>query len=92
MTFRFTEGQSIDPATLSIDPTKPSGIQIASAGADRHLQHQGRRGYHARLGGLGDSPNDVIVRFAQDLPDNTYQVTFVGQASYTGPDGNKVRR
>ena len=46
--------------------------------------------------GIGDTPNQVIVRFAQDLPEGQYHATIVGQGSdgvtnlYYGPDGKPV--
>ena len=94
LTFRFTEGQSIDPTTLS-------GIQITRAGAngqfyDPVTNPNDKDDVVITPGwvGVGDKPNEVIVRFAENLPDDIYQVTFVGQArkgqSYYGPDGKVV--
>ncbi len=40
--------------------------------------------------GIGDRPNDVVLRFAESLPDDLYTVSIIGSDSYTGPDGQAV--
>ncbi|MGA2033362.1 MAG: hypothetical protein ABSG68_13980, partial [Thermoguttaceae bacterium] len=91
---RFNPNQIIDPTTLS-------GIEITRAGADgTFFNDPGVSGDKDDVVitpgyiGIGDHPNEVIVRFAQDLPDDLYRVTVVGQGDnndpYYGPDGKLV--
>ncbi|MFH1920060.1 MAG: S8 family serine peptidase, partial [Planctomycetota bacterium] len=81
---RFNEGQVIDPNTLG-------GIQVYRAGADGVFNDGGDGEYDAndRLGdisvelgyiGIGDRTNEVIVRFAESLPDDLYQIQIIGRA------------
>ena len=76
---RFSEGQDIDPTTLG-------GIQTVRSGGDD--------AFDDALGpiddvsveygwiGIGDRTNEVIIRFAETLPDDIYQINILG----TGPD------
>src|SRR5262245_55897112 len=77
ITFRFAQGNSIDPATLS------TGIRVVRAGADGVIDPVGDPtpdDVAVPLGfiGLGDTPREVIMRFAGNLPDDAYQVTLIG--------------
>ncbi|WP_197995863.1 Ig-like domain-containing protein [Gimesia algae] len=63
LTFVFSPGQEIDPTSLG-------GIQIVRSGSDVPIEP----GYV----GIGDNPNEVIVRFASALPDDHYQITIFG--------------
>ena len=40
--------------------------------------------------GIGDRPNDVVLRFAEALPDNDYRISIIGSDGYVGPDGQPV--
>ena len=90
MTLRFNEGQSIDPLTLS-------GIQITRDGAndafyDPVANPDDVDDVVITPGwvGLGDKGNEVIVRFAETLPDDTYRITIVGSDDYQSVDGKDV--
>ena len=70
LTFKFTPGQEIDPASLG-------GIQIVASGLDDDFSNGTvpiTPGYIV----IGDNPNEVILRFAESLPDDTYQITIFG--------------
>ncbi|WP_198000954.1 Calx-beta domain-containing protein [Gimesia fumaroli] len=76
LTFKFTPDQEIDPATLG-------GIQIVRAGENGIIDDINdtnnddiiiQPGYI----GIGDSPNEVILRFAEPLPDDFYQISIYG--------------
>ena len=70
LTFKFTPGQQIDPASLG-------GIQIVRSGLDDDFDN-GTVEIQPGYIGIGDNPNEVIVRFAESLPDDTYQITIFG--------------
>jgi len=72
LTFRFDENQQIDPDTLG-------GIRIIRSGLDGDFANghvQVTPGYL----GVGEAPeqNQVIVRFAESLPDDLYQIKLYG--------------
>lgn len=70
LTFRFDSGQAIDPTTLS-------AIQIFRAGGDGILGTSDDVTVPAsrEVGPLG---NDVILRFAENLPDDRYRALIRG--------------
>ena len=92
---RFNEGQSIDPATLAgirflrtggdaqfeqdlvVDP---NGIRWVPNPANTVRDVVVPIGYI----GIGDRPNEVIVRFAENLPDDTYRLVIVGDDTISG--------
>lgn len=71
LTFQFTPGQQIDPASLG-------GIQIVRSGLDGTFNDGNEVIIQPGFIGLGDAPNEVIVRFAESLPDDNYQITIFG--------------
>ncbi|WP_298858857.1 Calx-beta domain-containing protein [uncultured Gimesia sp.] len=76
LTFKFTPGQEIDPATLG-------GIQIVRSGENGMIDDINDPLYddiviQPGYIGIGDNPNEVILRFAESLPDDTYQITIYG--------------
>ena len=75
--FRFSEGQVIDPNSLQ------QGIRVQRAGLDGVFGDPNNTDVTIIPGfvGIGDRPREVIMRFAENLPDDAYQVTLVG----TGP-------
>lgn len=75
LTFQFTPGQQIDPATLG-------GIQFVRSGSDGTFSDGNEVIIQPGYIGIGDNPNEVIVRFAESLPDDNYQITIFG----TGAD------
>lgn len=75
LTFRFNEGQAIDQATID------QGIRIVRSGLDGEFVNDAidvEPGY----AGIGEFPNEVIVRFAETLPDDLYRIVVDG----TGAD------
>ena len=40
--------------------------------------------------GIGDRSNDVVLRFAESLPDDNYRISIIGSEGYVGPDGQLV--
>jgi len=85
LTLRFSEGQRIDPTTLDAiqlvraggdgqfgpGGSSPDIVVLAGSVAANDWQQKGWRG-------LGDKPNEVILRFAEALPDDLYQIQIVG--------------
>ncbi len=72
LTFRFSDGQEIDPNTLD-------GIVIRRAGGDGVVGNA--RDVVVEPGYLGvDSqfPNRVVARFAEPLPEDVYQIDIIG--------------
>ncbi|MCE5266813.1 MAG: hypothetical protein LLG00_02875, partial [Planctomycetaceae bacterium] len=86
----------------TIDSTTLSGIQITRAGANGKFYDPVSNpndtddvvvvpGYI----GIGDTANEVVIRFSDTLPDDQYRVTIVGQGwdgthTYYGPDGKQL--
>ncbi|WP_417391247.1 Ig-like domain-containing protein [Gimesia sp.] len=75
LTFVFSPGQEIDPDSLG-------GIQIVRSGSDGTFADGNEVLIQPGYVGIGDNPNEVIVRFASALPDDHYQITILG----TGAD------
>tara|TARA_R110002111_G_scaffold256979_3_gene324753 strand:- start:89044 stop:104352 length:15309 start_codon:yes stop_codon:yes gene_type:complete len=71
LTFKFTPGQQIDPASLG-------GIQFVRSGLDGTFGDGNEVLVQPGYIGIGDNPNEVIVRFAESLPDDHYQITLFG--------------
>ncbi len=68
LTFRFDEAQQIDPATFA-------GIQITRAGSDGAFGTDDDVRIQPGLVTLGDiRQNEVVVRFAENLPDDHYRI------------------
>ena len=67
---RFSEGKVIDPSSLA-------GIEVYRAGGDGIFDSNDIK---VGLGyiGIGDNSNEVIVRFAENLPDDLYQFRIIG--------------
>lgn len=71
LTFRFSEGQIIDPASLG-------GIQIVRSGFDGSIGDGNDTFITPGYIGIGDRPNEVVARFADALPDDLYQIRIIG--------------
>src|SRR5690349_4365412 len=73
--FRFEDGSVIDPASLG-------GIEIVRAGGDgvfnNFIGPGGDKAVPIGFRGIGEHPNEVIVRFAESLPDDLYRITVKG--------------
>jgi hypothetical protein len=71
LTFRFSEGQIIDPTTLG-------GVQIVRSGFDGVIGNGNDVFITPGYIGIGDRSNEVVARFADALPDDLYQIRIVG--------------
>ena len=74
LTFRFDDGQVIDLNSLD-------GIQITRGGADGELLTDDDIVIEPGFVGMGKSPNEVIFRFAETLPDDVYRIDIFGSTS-----------
>ena len=72
LTLRFDEDQRLDPATLD-------SVQVTRAGDDGQLGTDDDVRIVPGLVSLGDdSPNEIVVRFSETLPDDRYKVEVFG--------------
>ena len=71
LTFRFSGNQTIDTATLD-------GIQLTRAGSDGAFGDANEVAIQPGYAGLGETPNEVILRFSEALPDDLYQIDIFG--------------
>ena len=74
LTFRFAEGQQMvdDEAILT------GGIQIVRSGGDDSFGESNDTLVDYGWIGIGDDPNEVVVRFAETLPDDLYRIYLIG--------------
>jgi len=72
--FQFDTDDAINPATLS-------GFQLSRAGDNGVLGDQDDVVVAAGYRGLGVSPNEVILRFAEALPDDVYGIHVDGSVT-----------
>jgi len=95
LVLRFNEGQAIDPATLAgirfirsggdnqfeknLDTTGPAPQWVTNP-ANTVRDVVVPIGYV----GIGDRPNEVVVRFAENLPDDLYRLVIVGDTTIAG--------
>ncbi len=75
LTLHFDENQQIDPATLSAIQIARSVNGILGDGDDQLIT--------PGFIGVGKSPNEneVVIRFAESLPDDLYQIQVFGEGS-----------
>lgn len=71
LTLVFNEGQEIDPDTLS-------AISIKRAGGDDIFLNLNDESVEFGYIAIGDRPNEIVIRFAETLPDDMYQLTILG--------------
>ena len=74
LTFRFNQGQNIDPDTLG-------AITIQRSGFDDTFGDGNEISIVPGYVGIGDEANEVIMRFAESLPDDRYQIQILGSGS-----------
>ena len=86
LTFKFSNEvpETLDPASLSTLFGK-SSIRITRAGGDANFNN-GTVPINPGFIGLGDSGLEVIMRFAQPLPDDSYRIIISGDPSVAGTD------
>jgi len=82
LTFRFAQGNSIDPNSLA------GGFVVKGAGLDSTLGTADDVTITPGFLGMGDTTREVIMRFASNLPDDAYQVTLVGTGATPLRDTN----
>ena len=70
LTFEFSEGQVIDPASLDSIQFVRSNDGVFGNGDDITVT--------PGAAVIGDETNQVVVRFAENLPDDFYQIILVG--------------
>jgi len=66
---KFDAGQTIDPTTLG------AGISIVRAGGDGVIGNGNDVVVATGFEGVPEQSNEVVIRFQNTLPDDTYQVT-----------------
>ncbi len=71
ITFRFDENALIDPATLG-------GIRLVRSGFDGVMGNGNDVAIQPGFIGLGEVPHEVVMRFAEPLPDDVYQIEILG--------------
>ncbi|MEQ8786611.1 MAG: choice-of-anchor L domain-containing protein [Pirellulaceae bacterium] len=72
LTFRFTEGTDVDIDSL------PGGLTFQRTGFDGIFGNGNDVVITPNFYGFGESTSEVIVRFAETLPDDLYQIQFFG--------------
>ncbi len=72
ITLRFGEGQVIDPTTIA------NGVKITRAGLDGSFGQPNDVVITPGYVGIENSTREVVIRFADTLPDDTYRVTIIG--------------
>jgi hypothetical protein len=76
LTLQFNPGQVIDPATVN-----SSTISLQRAGQDGTFGDGNEVPITIGFVGVGTSPEEVVVRFAENLPDDHYRITIDGSSS-----------
>ena len=71
LTLRFNDGQVIDPSTVSTLVSQNS-ITLIRANFDNSLLNGNEVPVNIGYIGVGDKPNEVVMRFAENLPDDLY--------------------
>ncbi len=74
LTFKFTPGETLNASTLG-------AIEIVGSGFDGNFSDGNEVVLTPGFIGLGDAPDQVILRFGQSLPDDLYQITIDGSSS-----------
>ncbi|MEX2176014.1 MAG: PPC domain-containing protein, partial [Pirellulaceae bacterium] len=72
MRFRFAEGQVIDPATVA------GGFRVVRSGLDNTFGEANDVVVVPGFIGMADTPREVIMRFASNLPDDLYRIEVIG--------------
>ncbi|HTN75285.1 MAG TPA: hypothetical protein VL096_08565, partial [Pirellulaceae bacterium] len=75
LTFRFDDGQVINPASVTL---AANNIRVLRAGTDGTFGTADDVTIVPGYVGVGEAPNEVVLRFKENLPDDLYRVTLVG--------------
>lgn len=73
LTLRFDDGQVIDPASINSQT-----IAVVRAGLDGDFGVGDEIVITPGYIGIGEAPNEVVIRFAENLPDDLYQIRIQG--------------
>ncbi|MDO4550075.1 MAG: S8 family serine peptidase [Planctomycetia bacterium] len=84
LTLRFSLGQAIDPETLSAITVWRTGNmhELSDFEASENIEESLTYEYQVPIGyiGVGDNSNEVIIRFAETLVDDHYEIRIHGNA------------
>jgi hypothetical protein len=75
LTFRFNDGMVINPATVTLTA---NNVRLVRAGVDGTFGNADDVTITPGYVGIGEAPNEVVMRFQENLPDDKYRVTLVG--------------
>lgn len=75
LTFRFNDGQVINPASVTL---AANNLRVSRAGVDGALGTADDIVITPGYVGVGEAPNEVVLRFKENLPDDVYRVTLIG--------------
>ncbi|MEX0938829.1 MAG: NF038122 family metalloprotease [Pirellulales bacterium] len=70
LNLRFDDGQILNPDTLD-------GVRILRSGFDGEFANDSILVTPGFIG-LGDVPNEIVIRFAETLPDDEYRIEIIG--------------
>lgn len=76
LTFRFSHGEVVDPSTVR-------SITVSRSGFDGSFGEPNDVLIPAGFLGVGQAPNEVILRFAESLPDDAYRIHIDGSLTFT---------
>ena len=73
LTLQFNPGQILDPLTINTNT-----VQLERAGFDGTFDDGNEEFVRIGFVGIGDVPEEVVVRFAENLPDDDYRIVLDG--------------
>ncbi|MEQ9412041.1 MAG: GEVED domain-containing protein [Fuerstiella sp.] len=76
LTLQFNPGQVIDPLTINT-----STVRVERAGHDGTFGDGNEQFVNIGYVGIGDVPEEVVVRFAENLPDDDYRILLDGTSA-----------
>lgn len=76
LTLQFNPGQTINPLTINTD-----NVQLQRAGHDGTFGDGNEEFVSLGFVGIGDVPEEVVVRFAENLVDDDYRIILVGSGA-----------
>lgn len=75
LTFRFNSLTAVDPSTLA------TGIRLTRSGGDGLFGQTNDQVIVPGFIGIGDNQREVIMRFAETLPDDVYRIEVIGSGA-----------
>lgn len=73
LTLQFNPGQILDPLSINT-----STVQVVRSGHDGTFSDGNEELIDIGFVGIGDVPEEVVIRFAENLPDDDYQILLDG--------------